>query len=241
MRPLRVLAGSIGFFTAIPAGNGEKFDEFLNHLEVIPLTGTIVGGILGLITYILSSFDRLLILFPIVYLLIEGINHIDGLADFADGIYASGDRENKIRAMKDVNTGVGGITAVIMYFFLITYSIFVIESPLQKLLALTLSQTYSKLGMLLLLGSGKPAHSGLADMFIRKINTVKIITGISIAVLVSTIWIPESIYGLILSIFITFTVLKLAKKHFGGISGDTAGALNCIVFASELLLFGAIS
>jgi len=241
VKPLRVLAGSIGFFSALPAGNGKNFNEFLNHLEIIPLTGAIIGAILGVISYFLSFFNNLLILFPIAYLMIEGLNHMDGLSDFADGIYATGDRENKIRAMQDVNTGVGGTSAVAIYLIILTYSIFTMDSPITRVLAVILSQTYSKFGILLLLKAGNPIHPGLAEMFAKNVNSGKIIKGFLIAIVISMIWLPVSIYGLFLSIIITILVLNLSKKHFGGISGDTAGALNCIIFASGLLFFGVIS
>ncbi len=43
-----------------------------------------------------------------------GINRIDGLADFGDGVIAHGPVENKIKAMKDVNTGTGGVVFMVM-------------------------------------------------------------------------------------------------------------------------------
>ena len=241
MKLLKVLSGSLGFFTLIPSGDPRNFNEFIEHLEIIPLTGALIGVVLGAVVYLLSYKEELLILFPLIYVLVEGINHLDGLSDFADGVCASGDREKKIKAMKDVSTGSGGVTALIIYLILLTYSIFIIDSPDIRFFSIILSQSYSKLGILILLFYGNPIHPGLAEMFSKKVTARKVLTGLAIAILVGLLWFPESLIALTLSILLTYIILKIARKHFGGISGDVAGALNCVIFAGCLLTFGVLS
>ena len=64
-----------------------------------------------------------------------GINHIDGLADFGDGVIAHGTWEKKVQAMKDVNLGTGG-GLFIAVLLLATFAV-VTDIP-QRLLPLAL-------------------------------------------------------------------------------------------------------
>ncbi len=52
-----------------------------------------------------------------------GLLHLDGLADWADGIMVKGDRERKVRAMKDLNTGIAGVFAVVTVLLLQVYAL----------------------------------------------------------------------------------------------------------------------
>gem|GEM_PF-4529492 len=83
----------------------------MNHVYVFPLVGMVLGAILGAVSFIAlqlfpASLAAVVVIVAIYWLC--GINHIDGLADFADGVVAHGTKEKKIAAMKDVYLGTGG-------------------------------------------------------------------------------------------------------------------------------------
>jgi len=83
----------------------------MRHVYVFPLVGLVLGAILGVAAYIAtlampSSLVAIVVIMAIYKLC--GINHIDGLADFGDGVIAHGTLEKKVSAMKDVSLGTGG-------------------------------------------------------------------------------------------------------------------------------------
>jgi len=47
--------------------------------------------------------------------LLRGFNHLDGLLDLGDALMIKGDRERKIKALKDVEIGSGGIGLLLVY------------------------------------------------------------------------------------------------------------------------------
>mgnify|MGYP001351546103 CR=1 FL=1 len=109
---LFALKSGFGWLSAIPVGiSMEGVEALMNHVYVFPLVGLVLGAILGTVSYIaLQAFPASLVAVVVIVAIywLCGINHIDGLADFADGVIAHGTREKKIAAMKDVYMGTGG-------------------------------------------------------------------------------------------------------------------------------------
>ena len=84
-------------------------------MHVFPIIGIAIGLIIGSIGFGLSFFlDPLIVSLLVVasIAVITGIHHIDGLADFADGLMTRGTKEKKRKAMKDLSTGSAGITSI---------------------------------------------------------------------------------------------------------------------------------
>ena len=115
----------------------EYADRLKKSIKYFPAAGLFIGLLLAAIFYI---FNRLLpvqpsILLSIFFLyIITGGLHFDGLSDTADGFFAylkSGDKNRFYKAMKDVNTGNAGNTAVIFYV-LIMWSLITQAEPAQS-------------------------------------------------------------------------------------------------------------
>ena len=78
----------------------EGVEALMNHVYVFPLVGMVLGAILGAISYIAAqalpgSLVAIVVIVAVYWLC--GINHIDGLADFGDGIVAHGTRRRRSR------------------------------------------------------------------------------------------------------------------------------------------------
>ena len=112
---LSALRNGFGFLSTIPVGiTMEGIENLMKHIYLFPVVGAVIGIILALIVIALTS----LIFPPIIVLtclslfrsiIFTGFNHIDGLADFGDGLAAHGTKEKKIAAMRDTAIGTGGI------------------------------------------------------------------------------------------------------------------------------------
>lgn len=96
---LSALRSGFGFLTTIPVGiTMEGIEKLMKHAYLFPLIGAVLGVILGIMAYIFSIiFPQAVIPFAIIIVIyyLTGFNHIDGLADFGDGIAAHGTREKR--------------------------------------------------------------------------------------------------------------------------------------------------
>ncbi|MET1124428.1 MAG: adenosylcobinamide-GDP ribazoletransferase [Archaeoglobaceae archaeon] len=201
--------------TTIPAGG--DLESFAKNLWLMPYVGLLLGALISLPLFI----DPVLCV--IAYVALEGINHIDGLADFGDSCFAP--RERKREALKDTRIGAGGVAFVAVYFAILTHSFEHV-----KVLDIVFAQFAAKFSMLLMLTFAKPAWQGIASELMKHARKRDVLAGI-IPVAVALNYAPF----LVISALVAFVMVRYGKKNFDGVSGDLAGAANCITFASCLL------
>ncbi|NJE84398.1 adenosylcobinamide-GDP ribazoletransferase [Thermococcus sp. CX2] len=221
------------FLTRVPIkGNFEKARE---ELWAFPLVALVSSALPTLVLYLKLPLSNVLAVLAL-YLTI-GLLHLDGLADFADGVMVKGDRERKIKAMKDLNTGIAGLFAVVMVLFLQVYSL-----QLVPFYALFLAELNSKLAMLLALATRKPLGQGLGAYFMEKMNSGQLLGGlIFYAILLVPVIVYEqnALVSLLGLAFGGYTI-KVALDNFGGINGDCIGAIAEITRAGTLLVLAFV-
>jgi len=225
----------------------EGIEALMRHLYVFPLVGAVLGLIFGVVAYLgvqvlPSTLVAVLILIAIYKLC--GINHIDGLADFGDGVTAHGTLEKKIQAMKDVNLGTGGG----VFIALILISMFSILSNLDpQVLPLTLvaAEVTAKQSMITFASFSSPMQKGLGQMMIQKAEFNHFLLGLLISSLVCLALL--NVLGLTMLITGTVSSLYLvlvSRRNFGGGSGDGLGAANeiarAVSLAAALVLAGEL-
>ncbi len=225
---MRAFLGSLGFLTTIPVGNDrESFESFRSNLWVMPITGAFIGVAVGICYLILKPLG-LQYLAVIAYISVEGINHIDGLSDFGDAIFAPKDR--RLKALKDERMGTGGVMLTALYITLLTVSF-------MKRLSfgmIVLSQAMAKFAMLLLLTTTKPLWTGMASYMMEKARVRDLAIGLAEVFALAAAFkaIPQLMALLLISTLYRFAVIRT----FGGVNGDIIGAGNCLVFLSGILM-----
>ncbi len=217
---LETLKSSLGFLTTLPIRG--DIEALRRNLWIFPFVGIFTGSFVSVPA--IFGFWILCILF---YVAIEGINHIDGLADFGDAFFAPEDRK-KI-ALKDLNLGTGGAVFISIYFLFLFYSF-----QRVGVLEIIASQVFAKFSMLLLLVTSKPAWEGMAKFMMEFAKKRDVAIG-AIPLLIAFIKL-STLVSLFFAILVSFLVRKYAEKKFGGVNGDTIGACNCITFANSLLI-----
>jgi adenosylcobinamide-GDP ribazoletransferase len=239
---VKSLAGALGFFSRIPVGrNAESYDSLRKNLWILPIVGIVLGILIAIPAYVVYAISKKILFVAILfYLAVEGINHVDGLADFADSIFAP--KHRKLEALKDLKTGVGGTIAVCIYVLTLMVS-FTNLSGLELVVAIVNSQMMAKFGMLLLLTTTKPLWNGLASSMMEFASKRDLIVGLAVISAFSAVCVivcPKVLW--VNSALIGICVAYRGKivKDYGGVNGDMVGALNCIVFASGLVLFSAL-
>ncbi len=178
---------------------------------------------------------------------VTGILHTEGLADFADGMMASGTKEHKREVMKDVHVGAAGTFATA--FFLIMFyatATLVMSSADRQVRAspfpwsvpfafgLIVSEITGKLAMNVSIFIGPSSHEGMGSIFVRKSSVAKL--SIAIAITCAVALTAGFMFLLVaLGVVGAIAVAGISRRHFGGVSGDTFGAANEICRLATLV------
>ena len=243
---LSALRSGFGFLSTIPVGiSKEGIENLMKHIYLFPIVGTVIGIILAVIgvtsSLILSPIMlALLVIISIYYF--TGINHIDGLADFGDGIAAHGTKEKKIAAMRDTAVGTGGIVFCMISILGLFVSLVSIQETNVFLLlpfALIVAETSAKQSMVTVAAFGRRIHEGFGAMTVDNTKKSDLIIGTVFSASVCYIVLGFlGIEAFIISQLAGLLVLNTANRHFGGVSGDIVGAANEIGRLAALLYLG---
>ncbi|NJE26723.1 adenosylcobinamide-GDP ribazoletransferase [Thermococcus sp. MV5] len=223
----------IPFFTRIPIKG--DFEKARKELWALPLLTPITSSLSMMIIYFNLPLKEILAILALYTTI--GLLHLDGLADWADGIMVKGNQEKKIKAMKDLNTGIAGIFAVVVIFLVQVYSLTYLP-----FYAIFLAELNSKYAMLLALATKKSLGSGLGTYFMEKIDKKQLATGtLFYIILLFIVGFHEpkailSVLGLLTGIYVT----KISLNNFGGLNGDCIGAVGETTRAGTLLLLAFI-
>ncbi len=242
MDHLRGLIGGIGFLTTVPLGRDEKsFEAFRAHGYLFSFLGLLIGGLLGVVSASFSFLPPLIAgtFYLVTIYLLTGINHLDGLADFVDGLVTHGNQVEKREAMKDSLTGVGGTLSIALTLLLkysVATTLFSIHlSYFSLALTFMTVEGFAKQGMLTMIAFGKSSHQGMGSKFIESNSTRDFVIGLGLtAGLAISIGLP-SLVTLLASLGVVFTIMYIANRNLGGVGGDTMGAVNEIVQTAGLI------
>ncbi len=219
----------ISFFTRIPAeGDLERVAKQLWALPLLALLTSALPMALLLLKIPLRNVFALIALYATI-----GLIHLDGLADFSDGLMAKGDARVKLKAMKDVNVGIAGIFAVIVVILLQIEALRFVP-----FYALFLAELNSKFSILLSLSVKKPLGDGLAKFFMDRFDKKQFFVGFGIYI---TLIVTVAFYDRIalisaLSLIASLLTIKIALNNFKGLNGDCIGAVAEITRTSSLVL-----
>ncbi len=252
---------AIGFLTTIPVRvRDDDYDSFVSRLYLFIPAGLLAGlliGMAGLAFQWLLPVPFAAALAVACVILLTGINHIDGLSDMADGLVTSGPPEKKIRSMKDVHAGAGGILAIgldllFLYALLSTFA----GSDIPVLLPIFVAEVCAKVAMITVIAFGKSLGPGMGAVVIAAAKKSHYMTGIiiawaaiTIAVVVTgmfynglplwRIWLA-GLLAMLSPLVVAAVVLATADRNFGGVNGDIMGAANESARIAALAVMGAV-
>jgi adenosylcobinamide-GDP ribazoletransferase len=207
----------------------EGIEALMKHVYLFPLVGAILGLLLAGAAYIaemgLPSNLVAVLMIAAVYKLC-GINHIDGLADFGDGVIAHGPREKKIAAMKDVSLGTGGAVFVVV-ILLAAYAIISGIPAAMLPMALLAAEVSAKQAMICFAAFSISLQKGFGQIMIERTGTVQFLVGLVISALLCILSLgPLGLAVLLAAQGAALYLVYVAQKNFGGATGDCIGAAN---------------
>lgn len=238
----KAISSVVSFLTIIPSKNSE-LETVAKNMYLFPIAGALIGLIIGAAGYGLSLFAQPLItglVLTAALAIITGIHHTDALCDFADGIMAKGTKEKKLKAMRDPAVGSAGVITVVLYVAGMILGISMMKG-FALFEAILLSELMAKLSMVIQANRGISAWQGFSSPFTQSMKDPrKLVAALVLAI------VPTLVLGGIMGVFVvisciglSFLMLAVANKSFGGISGDVFGASNELVRLSSLLIFAS--
>ncbi|WP_456468021.1 adenosylcobinamide-GDP ribazoletransferase [Archaeoglobus sp.] len=224
-----MISSSIAFLTPIPVkGDVEKLRR---NLWVFTYTAVIIGLIIAIPDFVRQHLGVDIRFLAIAfYIAAEGINHIDGLIDFGDAIFAPESRKRE--ALKDTNTGAGGIAVAIIYFILLYHALQNVDA-----VQVIFSQIAAKYSMLLIMAASRPCWEGMASYMMEFAGLRDLIFALPPVAVAGYLAGVKAACALFFAILLVFAVKRYSDTKFGGINGDVIGATNCLTFLSSLLIF----
>ncbi len=250
----------ISFLTQIPVGKEVEIEAVIARIYLFPVVGLVIGLIVAVVAFFLfgwfvSAPEIAALLTLLALYLVTGLLHLDGLADFFDGVMAPGSKEEKKRAMKDNNTGIAGLFAAIFVLLASLFAIKTIGSALNVTGAtfnvtfdsfydfaavFIIAEVSAKLSMntCLVLGRGFESSEGLGKLFIQSFSPWKYLGSFILALLIALLFTASFRFvvvftGVVVALFVT----NIAKQKFGAISGDVMGASNELARCATLIIW----
>ena len=240
---LKEISSVFSFLTIFPSSNA-TLENTAKYMHLFPIVGIVIGLLVGSFGFGLSFLlDPLLVSLLVVasIVIVTGIHHADGLADFADGLMVKGNKDRKLKAMKDISTGSGGIVAIVLYLvgLIITISL---TSGFDLFRAILISEILAKFSMVLMASLGNSASLGSNSPFVKIMKDKKKLSAAFIIMLIPVVVVGETTGLVMLGVTVTLTLFLLAisNRSFGGITGDVLGATNELTRLASLIVFVSI-
>ena len=259
---MKKLLIALQFLTIIPVKNSMtiKDADVAGSSSAFVIVGLIQGILLIVTGYVSGRVfhpDLVIGIILLVLVLSNGGFHLDGLADTVDAISAKSegnmdvDRQKRLSIMKDTTTGPIGVIAIVFALGLkylalnnlTHFSTFIYYS------SLFLLPVIPKWTMVITMFHGKPAREdGLGRIFINNIRGKDVVIStlilFSILILLQVFfsyYIPSGQYIFYAVLLVTMYFLCRAwihffHKKFGGLTGDTLGAISEITEIIFLLM-----
>ena len=228
---------SCQFFTAIPVKRQLEMNKqtVTAMFSLLPIIGVMIGSLLAVILYSLTTYTSLSTLFIAVVvvvasILLTGGLHMDGWLDMSDAFFSYGNIEKRQQVLDDPRTGAFGVISFVVLFALKVVTIYELVQHV-SLLSVILIPFLARVAVLLFFVNSAPAkEKGLGAYFKRETNgrviASVVVCYLFIAVVVMFISGQWSLFVMIILVLVgVFLYIKWSRKHFGGMSGDLMGAL----------------
>ena len=234
---------AVRFLTFIPLpARDASLEEVGRSAAYFPLVGMLLGSILVLADALLGKiWSRLLVsaVLVVLWVILTGGLHLDGLADTVDGLRGGHGREERLAIMKDSRMGTFGGVAV--FCLLVLKLAFVSELSLAwrgrgLLLAPTLGRWVMAYGIWAF-PSARPGGMGSIFKEHSRLRALALATALAlvVALLLFHLW-GLAILG---SLWLMVALLGWTlTRALGGLTGDTYGAL-CEI--SEVLVLAMVA
>jgi len=243
---------ALSFLTVLPVPYirfSRERGELSASAAFFPVVGALVGLLLALVAagllQLVNPGSAVVIVLAFSFFLTRGM-HLDGLADVADGLVGTTDREKARAAMKDSSVGVMGL-AVVLLLFLFKYSALPALEAREIILYVAAMPVVGRWAIVLVGASFNPApRRGLGEMFLEELGWPGLLQATFFFLLLmgglvcaEPALTKPVLAGLGLALAGVYALAIWAARRLGGLTGDVMGAVNEL--AEVLFLLGVIA
>ena len=234
---------ALQFLTIIQVKKTVPFDDrsFGRSAAFFPLVGALLGALVWGIDIALQNVCPLalrnLILVAVLAILSRGL-HFDGLADSADGLFGSHDRERRLAIMKDSRIGTFG-TLALLGVVLFKVRALDLLSGSDRSAALFLGPVLSRWTCVVVAYRAVPARQdGLGVLLVKGVVFRELAVASGIALLVTLLTGGgNGLVALALALVLALGIMHYCTARLGGVTGDTFGAVGEMVETATFCLF----
>ena len=231
---IRALTGALGFLTRLPVGHDERaFDAFRDRPAAFPLAGYVVGALLAVAVVLPLAPPTTAFALVVALVLVTGVNHADGLADFGDAAVVHGDPDRRRAVMADTTVGVGAVLALAVGLLGVTMAGLALAAlPVAVTAALVIaSEVGAKLAMATLVCRGTPSHEGFGSSFLDEHDAGDLLrpmlTALPAVFLAGLAGAPlAGVAAVLAAVAVALFTERWADTRLGGVAGDVLGATN---------------
>jgi adenosylcobinamide-GDP ribazoletransferase len=203
-----------------------------------PFVGLVIGALAWL------AWTGSMLIFPpwvaavatlIIWIVLTGGLHLDGLADCCDGLLSSTSVERRLEIMKDPRVGAFGVTGLILVLFLKAAALASLSqaASYSTLLAASLARFCILPAALL----PQARTSGMGADFAMGFRRSFLFWGAVIPILIAVLLGVRGVLSLLAGLGALSFILWLAKSRIGGVTGDVFGMIVEIVETVVLAAF----
>jgi len=252
VRTMKKIILAFQFLTIVPVKDmGEvSSEEMGSTTSVFPLIGFVEGVLLAFFASVFMKFfpaELTSALLVLILVIMNGGLHLDGLSDTFDAVASGGDREKKLLIMKDSTVGPMGVISIVMVlllkYILLNALLFHASSP-AYFAAIISMPILSRWAMVTAAFHGRSARNdGLGHLFVEHTGGIQLAVASAIAVILTGMvcsvimqfqfYIFYLMFAMPVLYGFSFLSVLFFNKIFGGMTGDSFGALNEIA----LLIF----
>lgn len=206
--------------------------EQSQSLLYYPLVGALIGAVLYGVALLCSGLPHIMLvsLIFVLWVVLTGGLHLDGLADSADAwVGGYGDKDRTLAIMKDPSCGPIGVLSLLLQGMMKWSALYVLLQYHELMNALILFPVLGRLAALILLSTTVYVRAqGIAQALVAHRYSFGMCLKLSLvtllSLLVASYWSWHglvSVMALLLTIFILRTVFV---RRVGGVTGDLLGA-----------------
>lgn len=219
------------FLTTIPlpVNLNVSNEDFGKGLIFSLPVGLLLGGILTGCYYLISMVfpvNITAVLIIIIYIILTGGLHLDGLGDTFDGLFSNRPKERILEIMRDSRVGTNAVLAIISV--LLVDAALLSEVDFLKYGTLLLMPVAGRMGLIISAGVSVYARrgEGLGKSFVDCCGTKEIIIGLVMYLII--LFCAGRIAGILagmVCILFSFLTVKFFSRKIDGITGDILGAV----------------